>query len=1067
MTQPENAYFEKSVLYLDDEKANLDGFRFSFRKEFNLYLAQHVDEAFEILEQVSIKVVVSDQRMPDMSGTEFLEKVGEMYPDIIKIIVTAYTDTDSILDAINKSNVYRFITKPWDRNDLRLTIENALEAYDLRSENQLLIDNLRITNNDLVQANKSLKEEINIRQTAEEALKKHKEDLEKLVEARTHEIARINEELSVSNRELQTSNNELENYKNHLEKLVKERTQELEKSEENYRLIVEGQSDLVVKVDTNNAFLFVSPSYCKLFGKTEEELLNTTFLPMVHEEDIEPTRENMKKLFAPPHKCYIEQRAHTRLGWRWLAWIDTAILDEKGNVKEIIGVGRDITERKNFEQELLNTNQFLKGINNASPDAIFILDLDNRTFDFFNDKLSHLLQMGREEINNTQNIIHQFVLPEDLTLLEKHFVKLKNTNDQRIIESEIRIVQNPHSIVWTLVRQQVYQRNDNNEPIKSIGVITDITVRKKAQETIRQNERKFRAVFNQTFSFMSLLDSKGMLLDVNISGVNMVKAQKDSLIGIPLWEAPWFKHSNHEKENVKNAFYKVIKGKFTRYETTHVGHDASIYYIDYSLKPILNEHNEVVMIISEGRDITDRRKMENTLKENEQILSSIFEQAAVGIARISTQGKWINVNPMICQITGYAEHELIGNKVMDITHPEDIPMEKRVVSGYDGNSELTFEKRYIHKNGNTVWVHVMAQMVKDENKSPLYMVAIVMDITEKKLAQDALVQSEQKFRNIFNSSSDGIVIINENHRIIEINKVITNKLGYGKKALMNKKIVELMPKQYQKHITQRLNKLFSNKPLPSLEMEYKAPNGQVIPIEINSNLIVYEGKPASLSIIRDISERRMYEKRVLEAIINTEEKERDNFAQNLHDDLGPLLSSIKMYVNSLNDNLASSKQKYIITQLNEILKESIQTTKDISNDLSPHILANYGVSAALESFINRLPKTLDIKFNSNVGTKRIKPEIESSIYRIVKELINNTIKHAQAKSIIIDLKINTQAITVTYHDDGIGFDLDVINKKTGMGLFNILSRIKSLNGMYEFPEANKGMKILLKIPLAN
>lgn len=126
---------------------------------------------------------------------------------------------------------------------------------------------------------------------------------------------------------------------------------ELRESEEKYRLLVENQTDLMVKVDPEGRFLFVSPSYCRMFGKKEQELLGQKFMPLVHEEDREPTEEAMKTLFSPPHTAYVEQRAMTKYGWRWFAWADSAVLDKKGNIKEIIGVGREITERKNAEEE--------------------------------------------------------------------------------------------------------------------------------------------------------------------------------------------------------------------------------------------------------------------------------------------------------------------------------------------------------------------------------------------------------------------------------------------------------------------------------------------------------------------------------------------------------------------------------------------------------------------------------------------------------------------------------------------------------------------------------------------
>ena len=125
-----------------------------------------------------------------------------------------------------------------------------------------------------------------------------------------------------------------------------------------------------MKIDTEGRFLFVSPSYCELFGKTEEELLGKTFFPLVHEEDRETTEKEMKKLYSPPHTCYLEQRAHTKRGWRWLSWADKAVLDDDGKVIAIVGSGRDITERKKAEEALKESLQKLSRMSDTTVEAL-------------------------------------------------------------------------------------------------------------------------------------------------------------------------------------------------------------------------------------------------------------------------------------------------------------------------------------------------------------------------------------------------------------------------------------------------------------------------------------------------------------------------------------------------------------------------------------------------------------------------------------------------------------------------------------------------------------------------
>lgn len=134
---------------------------------------------------------------------------------------------------------------------------------------------------------------------------------------------------------------------------------ELESRKNDYEILINNQNDLIVKVNLSNEFEFVSPSYCKVFGKTQEELLGNTFMPLAHEDDRKNTEEEMKKLFEPPFICKLHQRAMTKDGWRWFEWVDSSILDASDNVKAIIGVGRDITEQKQAEEALIiSENKF-------------------------------------------------------------------------------------------------------------------------------------------------------------------------------------------------------------------------------------------------------------------------------------------------------------------------------------------------------------------------------------------------------------------------------------------------------------------------------------------------------------------------------------------------------------------------------------------------------------------------------------------------------------------------------------------------------------------------------------
>ena len=126
----EKAVKKYSILYVDDEKSNLRVFKSLFKKLFNVYVTEHVSEAFEILKDNEIHLVITDQRMPEMTGTEFLEKMIVDYPDMISIILTGFTDIEVIKRAVNKVGIYKYITKPWDFGEMKSTIDKAMESFN-------------------------------------------------------------------------------------------------------------------------------------------------------------------------------------------------------------------------------------------------------------------------------------------------------------------------------------------------------------------------------------------------------------------------------------------------------------------------------------------------------------------------------------------------------------------------------------------------------------------------------------------------------------------------------------------------------------------------------------------------------------------------------------------------------------------------------------------------------------------------------------------------------------------------------------------------------------------------
>ncbi len=215
--------------------------------------------------------------------------------------------------------------------------------------------------------------------------------------------------------------------------------------------------------------------------------------------------------------------------------------------------------------------------------------------------------------------------------------------------------------------------------------------------------------------------------------------------------------------------------------------------------------------------------------------------------------------------------------------------------------------------------------------------------------------------------------------------------------------------------------------------------------------------------------KKQNETRVFSAIIKTEENERHGFAKELHDGLGPLLSSVKMMLSSFSDKIENGQNKEVLKNAEHTIDESITSLKEISNKLSPHVLNNFGLLKAVKSFINKLhlENRPEIHISQNIEDRRFSYNVEVVIYRVFCELITNTLKHADANNIYIDFFVDDEKLHVKYMDDGIGFEPDKIFEDShGMGYANIESRIKSIKGHYQtFTSTNAGFNMYIIINL--
>jgi signal transduction histidine kinase len=276
-----------------------------------------------------------------------------------------------------------------------------------------------------------------------------------------------------------------------------------------------------------------------------------------------------------------------------------------------------------------------------------------------------------------------------------------------------------------------------------------------------------------------------------------------------------------------------------------------------------------------------------------------------------------------------------------------------------------------------------------------------------------------------------------------------------------------VPEKYHQKIKDRRTPLRNKEELGFVEIELIHKDGSLIPVELNNRTIKVGNTDCWLTVIRDLRDRKLLQQKLVDTIIETEEKERRKFAGDLHDELGPQLAAMRIYASSLKRRIVDTEQLKLFDELMEMIKKSITNVREISSNLSPHLLDTYGLVAAIESEVDIKRAVFSVNFEQNINETRFELNKEIALYRIVKELLNNTMKYARATRVDILLKFLSNRLELTYTDNGVGFDINEVlkNKHSGIGLLNIQYRISSLQGNCSiFSNTNQGFSLHIDFP---
>ena len=288
--------------------------------------------------------------------------------------------------------------------------------------------------------------------------------------------------------------------------------------------------------------------------------------------------------------------------------------------------------------------------------------------------------------------------------------------------------------------------------------------RKRTEEALKEAERKFRAIFDQTFQFMGLLTIDGRLIEANRTALQFAGVQESDVIGKPFWETPWWTHSTELQEMLRVAVKKAAAGELVRFETAHFSADGSLHSMDFSLKAIIDETGGVAFLIAEARDIDERKRAEEALRESEARLRQIIDLVPHKIFVKGLDGKYLLVNKAVADAYNTSVSALTGKCQADF-HPDESELQNMLQDDREvitkGETKFIPEEPYTDAQGNLRFLQttkVPFHILGDKTPAAL---GVAIDITDKKRAEEVLRESEEKFRTLVESAPEPIFILKE------------------------------------------------------------------------------------------------------------------------------------------------------------------------------------------------------------------------------------------------------------------------------------------------------------------
>lgn len=818
------------------------------------------------------------------------------------------------------------------------------------------------------------------------------------------------------------------------------------------------ETDEIIRVNT---------AFAELLDYDIEELIDKA-ASEIYAPNSQLNMKQVRKELSEYGQTIFETPLQKKHGETFQALVNIALITDVNNkteyrlstIQDISFIKEQQTELQRSRDRLLQAQEIAKlGYWTLIPEENKLW-LSEVVYDIYGSQIDHF----EPSIDNYLKLTHQDDRNAVRNVFEKEFFNNRFESIHRIIRNgEVGYVQ--------LRGERFFDENEEKWMIN--GTVLDITEIKQIEKRLEAEQKRFEIAANITSDVIWEWDPKKNKLwwgdgIENLFGYKLSDYEND----------PEFWHKKIAEEDRQRTIQSMERAEKNgdhhwNYKYSFLDVNGQKKKIDDSAVLVRDKDGKIIRIIGamvdRTKEIEYQKSLEHQSRKFEMIAKSsndVLYERNCKTGKIWWSEGWLTKfkfeKDQINQTYGWWKSHL---------HPDDknkvvSALEKSIAEGAE-----SWHKYYKFKNGKGEYSIVIDKgyFIKEDD-GVVYLVGTISDITEEVNAREELKASEQQYRLLFEQNPIPMWIYDpDTLKFVTINQSALQKYGYTKDEMLNLTIADIRPKNDIPRLKKELKENLKKNRTEFKEWEHLTKQGKKLTVEVSASNIFYKRKRQRLVIAHDITEQRKAEEKAISAIIEGEERERQRIAKELHDGLGQYLSASNMNLKSVYEDL-----KDIPPKLNnsfktglELLNHTISETRNISQNLLPKAIQDYGLELAVESLINNLENNNNIKLTlyKNISEVTISSNVQINIYRILQEALNNAIKHGNPDKIDVQLVYSDNELLIIIEDNGTGFNVQAVNEN-GLGIRSMKTRAGAMSAEFNIVSSKeKGTIISVIVPV--